>query len=72
MFKKKNKETKDSQDRLYYPNNEIFQEYGQISDPLSYLSKSQFLFIRHGTSTANKFGKELKQLFTKELQGASN
>ena len=41
------------------PNNNIFAKYGRLDAP-SELSKSQFIFIRHGKSNSNVFSTRLK------------
>ena len=38
---------------LNFPNQDFFKTVGSVSDHTSLLSRSQFLYVRHGQSTAN-------------------
>ena len=44
---------------MNFPNQNIYDKYGRLDDSTSKLAKSQYLLIRHGLSSANKFEKEL-------------
>ena len=42
---------------LNKPNDRFFEKYGLLDDPESQLAKSEFLFLRHGTSKFNELSK---------------